>query len=534
MGLGKFLHKATKAVGHAASSVQHTAQQAVHTAEHAAASTAKTVAKTAKNAGSAAAVAAGKGLQHATHAVGKVGVGKFNVANVSKTLTHAHVGNLSIANASEAMKKGIAKVAKIPILGPIIGVTTPIHFINAANNFANGQRIDRAAISVLNNKIKDYKDVAPYAASVVSFVPAVGPGVGASIAAAAALADGKRWDQIAIEAAKGAIPGGNIAKAAFDVAQAAAQGKPIDQVALAAIPVDEKVKQAIGAGLALTKDLAAGKRVDQALLARVNDALNIAGVKGNAATAITSSTQLARDLAAGKPVDKALIARLDDAIKLAGPAVGKALQVGTAIGTAKTIQDKIMKEIGSPQALSALSDMGAAALKGNKVLQQGLNMSKDPMFKKGFAVASGVMSGKNITETQLAGIRNALNAEGKKGFDAATSYFIGKHSVDQKPSARRNPPAKTIKTARGIVKVPPKKATSAQSFAYFATHGLAGAGAQQKEVLVKKIAEASPEMRDGASDAIRAIASDRKLSPANRTFVQNMKAWLTAPEKGRR
>jgi hypothetical protein len=527
MGLGKFLSKATKAVGH----VQKTVTK---TAEHAVTSAAKDGGHAAKNAASGAAVAAGKGLQSATKTVGKVGVGKFNVANASKTLTHAGIGDVSLAGASNALKKGISKVAKIPILGPIVGVVTPIHIINAANNFANGQRVDRAAISVLNNKIKDYKDVAPYAASVVSFVPAVGPGVGASIAAAAALADGKHWDQIAIEAAKGAIPGGNIAKAAFDVATAAAQGKPIDQIALAAIPLDPKVKQAITAGLALTKDLAAGKRVDASLLARVNDALNIAGIKGNAATAITSGAALAKDLASGKPVDKALIARVDDAIKLAGPAVGKALQVGTAIGTAKKLQDGIMKQIGSPDALNALHDMGTSALKDNKVLQQGLKMSSEPMFKKGFAVASGVMSGKKVTEAQLLGIRNALDAEGKKGFDAATSYFIGKHSVNKKPLSKRNPPPKVVKTTRGLMKVPPKKANEAQSFAYFATHGLAGAGAQQKEVLIKKLAEASPEMREGTSDAIRAIAADRKLSPANRTFVQNMKAWLTAPEKGRR
>lgn len=519
MGLGKFLSKATRAVGHVTKTV-------TKTAEHAAVSAAKDVGNAAKNAASGAAVAAGKGLATTTRTIGKVGIGKVNIANATKTLTHAGIGNVSLAGASDALKTGISKVAKVPILGPIVGVVTPIHVVNAANNFANGQRIDRAALSVINDTVKDYKDVAPYAASVVSFVPAVGPGVGASIAAAAALADGKRWDQIAIEAAKGAIPGGNIAKAAFDVATAAAAGKPIDQVALAAIPVDVKVKQAIAAGLALTKDLAAGKRVDQALLNRVNDALNIAGIKGNAATAISSSANLARDLAAGKPVDKALIARLDDAIKMTGPTVAKALQVGTAIGTAKKIQDGIMKQIGTPDALNALGDMGLAALKDNKVLQQGLKVSSNPNFKKGFTIASGVMSGKKATEAQLMGIRNALDAEGKKGFDAATSYFIGKHAVNQKPLSRRNPPPK--------MGVPSKKATPAQSFAYYAMNGLVGAGAQQKEVLAKKIIEGNPEMRNGAADAIRAIAADRKLAPQNRTFIQNMRAWLTAKEHGRR
>lgn len=514
MGLGKFLSKATKAVGKVQKNVSRSIESAAVSA-----------ANTAKNAASDVAVTTSKGLQTATSTVGKVGVGKFTIANATKTLTHAGIGNINLANASDALKTGIHKVAEIPILGPIVGVTTPIHFINAANNFANGQRVDRAALSVLKNKIKDYKDVAPYAASVVSFVPAVGPGVGAGIAAGAALADGKRWDQIAIEAAKGAIPGGNIAKAAFDVAVATSQGKPVDQIALAALPVNDKVKQAIGAGLSLTKDLAAGKRVDQALLNRVNDALNIAGIKGRAADAIGSSAQLAIDLAAGKRVDQALMNRLDDAIKLAGPEVAKALQVGTAIGTAKTIQDKVGKALTSSKALGALAEMGNAALKDNKALQNGLALSKNPMFHKGFTVASGIMSGKKVTESQLDAIRSSLDSEAKKGFDAATAYFIGKHDVSKKSANRRNPPRKP-----GIAN---KKASATQSFAYFATHGLVGAGKQQKEVLVKRMA-ANSAMRNGAADAIRAIAADRNLSPNNRSFWQNVQAWITAKEHGKK
>lgn len=522
MGLGKFLSKATKAVGKVAKSATHTV---THAAED--------VGKTAAHAASGAASGVGKGLQAATGAIGKVGIGKFNIGNITKTITHAGIGPISLAGASDALTKGIAKISAIPVLGSIIGVATPLHFVEAINNVTRGQRIDRAAMGALTSRMKDYKNVAPYAASVIALVPAIGPGIGAGIAAGAALADGKRWDQIAIEAAKGAIPGGNIAKAAFDVAHAAASGKSIDKIALAALPVDDKVKQAIGAGLALTKDIASGKRVDQALLAHVNDALNIAGIKGSAADAIASGAHLAADLAAGKNVQKALMNRVSDAVKLAGPEIAKAMQVGTAIGTAGKIQQNIMKEIGSPHALSALQDLGVSALGKNPILQQGLNMSQEPMFKKGFAVASGVMSGHGVNETQLHGIRSALDAEGKKGFDAATSYFIGKHAVNSKPPSKRNPPAKHVKTTGGkVVKVPSKTASPAQAFGYYATHGLVGAGDQQKEVLVKKMAETSPEMRDGAGDAVRAVAVDRKLSPSNRGFWQNMHAWFTANEHG--
>lgn len=561
MGLGKFLSKAAKSAG---SLPKVVTKQVEHTASHAA----KDAVKAGKGAISKVGEHAGKTIAAGAKTVGKVGIGKFTVANVANTATHVGIGKYNLSNASDELRKGIANVAKIPVLGSIIGVVTPIHLVNAVNNVARGQRVDRAAIQVLENKIRDYKDAAPYAASIVSFVPGIGPGVGAGIAAGAALASGKRWDEIAIEAAKGAIPGGNIAKAVFDASQAAIRGKPLDQIGIAALPIDDKAKAAIAAAIALTKDLAAGKRVDQSLLNRVEDLTAIAGVKGKAAQAISSGARLTKDLASGKRVDQALLARagdaanlagvqgkagqlvnagvktaqglasgqnvqqtlmarVDDALKIAGPDIMKAMQVGTAIGTARKLQDAVMKEISSPKALQALDDMGRGIIKGNPQLAQGLKLSNDPAFQKGFAIASGIMSGKKVDEVQLLGLRNAMPADAKKGFDAATAYFIGKKDVASKPVAKRNPPPKIIKAGGKLVKVPSKPATIEQSFGYFATHGIVGAGAQQKEVLVKELV-ASPQMRDGAGDAIRAIAADRKLSPKNRTFWQNMQAWFTA------
>lgn len=514
MSLGSFLRKASRAIG-----------SAPKTLTNAVSSTAINVATAAKNIGSGAAVALGKGVQGTTKAIGKIGIGKFNVANVSRSLTHAGIGPVSIAGASDAINAGIRQVSSIPILGSIVGVSTGIHVVNAANNFARGQRIDRSAISILKNRIKNYKEVAPYAASVVSFVPGIGPGIGAGIAAGAALVDGKRWDQIAIEAAKGSIPGGNIAKAAFDVATSAAQGKPIDQIALSALPVDTKVKEAIAAGLALTKDLASGKRVDQALLNRVNNALNIAGIRGKGAEIISSSAQLARDLASGKRVEQSLIARLDDAIRIAGPEVARALQVGTAIGTAKRLQDTIIREISSPKALNALASMGLAAIQKNKVLQQGFNMNRNSEFRKGFSIGSGIMLGKKGNTLMLQSIRNTLPVEGKKGFDVALAYFIGKNDVNKKPLELRNPPKRKNRTTG--MPVIPKKAGPAQSFAFFATQGLVGAGKQQKVILVKNMVKNSPSMRNGAHDAILSVARDRQLKIKQRTFWENMARWVT-------
>lgn len=525
MGLGKFFHNATKAAGkvakHGVSDIQHQAEGVANSALHAA-----------KQAGSAALVSASKGLQGATKGIGKVGIGKFNVANLSKTATHAGIGNMNLANASKGLTKAIAKVSHLPVLGPIIGVTTGLPLINAVNNAANGQRIDRAALGALNETVKDYKEIGPYAASVIAFVPGVGPGVGAGINAGLALAEGKRWSDVAMAAAKGSIPGGAIAQGIFEAAQAAARGKPLDQIGLAALPLDDKAKQAIGAAVALTKDLASGKRLDQALLARVNDVTAIAGVPGQAAHLIQSGTNIARDLAAGKNPQQAIMGHLDDALAAAGPTVANALKIGSAIGTARALQDHVMQQIAHPDALNALHELGHDVIAKNPALSTGLaHLSSDPTFHKGAGIASALMHGHKIDESHILGARNALSAEGKKGFDSAMSYFVGKHAAMLDPKKLRAP-TKLIQQAGKVAKLPAKKATEAQNFAYFATHGLAGAGDAQKKVLLQKMSDAHPEMKDGIADAVRSVASDRKANPlpANRGFLDNMKAFFATPE----
>lgn len=513
MGLGKFISNASKAAG-------KTSKVAAHTAEHAAASTVKTAVHTVKQAGSRAAVTAGKTISATAHTVGKVGIGKVTVGNITKAGTHAGIGNANLANASKELSKAIHKVSSIPVLGSIIGATTGLHLVSAVNDIANGQRVDRAAINTLKKKIGDYKAVAPYAASVVSFVPGIGPGVGAGIAAGAALAEGKRWSEVAIEAAKGAIPGGNIAKAVFDATQAAVRGKSIDQIGIAALPIDDKSKAAITAAVALTKDLASGKRVDQALFARVNDALAIAGVKGKTAQLISSGAKLAKGVASGQRLDRALMDRVDDAMKLAGPEILKAVQVGAAIGTARKLQDTVMKAIAAPQAVDALQNLGHAEILKNAVLQKGISMSNSPEFRKGFQAASGLMSGKKIDEAMILGLRNSLPGEARKGFDSATSYFIGKNEVAKKPPGKRNPPPR-----KGVAS---KTATPEQSFAYFATHGVVGAAEGQKTALVQTMADSSPEMREGASDAIRAVAAERAgMTKKEKSWWDKLIAFFT-------
>jgi hypothetical protein len=99
-------------------------------------------------------------------------------------------------------------------------------------NLVKGERVDKALLNNLKAAVKDVKSNAGYAQMVVSVVPGVGTGVAAGIAGAAALAEGKRIDDVLIAATKGALPGGPLAAAAFDTAVGLAKGKRIDKVAL--------------------------------------------------------------------------------------------------------------------------------------------------------------------------------------------------------------------------------------------------------------------------------------------------------------
>jgi hypothetical protein len=110
------------------------------------------------------------------------------------------------------------------------------------------------ALSVIRKVGSAVSSVIPYAQAVVSFIPGVGTGISAALGAAQALADGRPITDIALAAARSAIPGGPIAKMAFDTAQGLLSGKPIDAAALGALREQvpsELGKRAFDTGLAL-------------------------------------------------------------------------------------------------------------------------------------------------------------------------------------------------------------------------------------------------------------------------------------------
>lgn len=295
----------------------------------------------------------------------------------------------AVRSVGKTVAGGVASVGKqldkVPVVGKgLHGVySAGVGPIELTANIASGQRIDHAVVGQLKSQLAAAREVAPYAQTIVAFVPGVGTGVGAAIAAASTLSQGKPITEALIAATRGAIPGGMIAQAAYDVAVAAAEGKGISDVAIAALPIPPQQKEIVRQSMAVVKDIAAGKRVDKILLDRASDNLKFLPKEAQAAA-----------------------------------------QIGIALGQGKNIQTA-MKEAASPANLMKLVEVGKGKIGGDAVLSAGFSHLKDLEAKQGFHVGAG-MSHFKFSPTELNAIRGKLAPKAKEGFDIAMSTHVGK------------------------------------------------------------------------------------------------------------
>jgi hypothetical protein len=201
------------------------------------------------------------------------GIFKKAAKGIAKGVKGAVKGTVKGVNSAG---KAVTKtVSKVPVIGPGLGAVTQLAFapVSLTTSIVSGERIDKAVLGHLKAQVKSVKAVAPYAQSVITLVPGVGTGVGAALSAGLALADGQPINAALVAGVKGALPGGAVARAAFDVSEAVVRGKPIDKVALAAIPLPPDQKKVLEQGLNVARDLAKGKPVDKAVFERAQKLL---------------------------------------------------------------------------------------------------------------------------------------------------------------------------------------------------------------------------------------------------------------------
>lgn len=346
-----------------------------------------------------AARSAGRGLKKAGKGIGKVAKG---------AVKEAGKGIKTVGKAGRTVGRGLGKV---PVVGGglkgVFDLTVNRPF-QIADKVARGQRLDKVALNTLKEQVQAARAVAPYAQTVISLVPAVGPGVSAGLGAGLALASGKPISAALIEGAKTALPGGALAKSAFDVGKAVAEGKRVDKAVLAGLPIDANAKRALEMGLDVTARVVRGENVGDAL-----------------------------------------IKQADTALKIVPASALNGLNVGIALGEAKRLQSIAINTV-RPEALNSLKRGGTNIIKQSPVLASASKVLTSQASRAGYSVGVAVMQHTKPQPFHIAAIRARMNPQQKTGFDMALAARIG---MAKKPAPRGLTPAQQLGyyTTRGVI-----------------------------------------------------------------------------------
>jgi hypothetical protein len=353
------------------------------------------------------------------------------------------------------------EIRKIPVVGSPLAATFDSPFRIAASpaliagQIAHGGRIDKVVLGQLRSQLADFKAAGPWAQSIVSFVPGVGTGISAAIGAGLALANGQPISQAMIAAARGAIPGGALATAAFDVAQqgvavAAHHGKVTwDVIAKAAgsagadlAELPDAAKQALIATLTTVGGLTQGEKPDMA-------------IADGAAIAASSALP---------------------------PPAAKALQISLAIAHAKELQSAQKKAVEHPSTQNRLMAIGQQIQVSDPTVKAARDQLQNG--KRGFDIGIGMMAQASSTN-DIVTIRNSLSPIDKQGFDVALSLHIGR-------VANPEPQGMGPKGLAG----------------YYTTMGMQGAELASKQSAMAALT-AHPVVTVGAKTAVDSIESAR-------------------------
>jgi outer membrane protein OmpA-like peptidoglycan-associated protein len=204
-----------------------------------------------------------KGIGRGVNTIGKV----VPLSTLTSALAHTPMGF--------AVRAGLGAVSAAAsgrniFQGAVRSMTTtPLtrFAVDTAAGVARGENILKAAKKAGQAGIGDVRESLRFAAMVAPFVPGIGTGAAAALAAGNALASGERISDALIAAARNAVPGGALAQTAFDMAANLAKGKKLSEAVLDAarsrLPGGPAAKAAFDSALALAK----GKSVQDSLIA---------------------------------------------------------------------------------------------------------------------------------------------------------------------------------------------------------------------------------------------------------------------------
>jgi hypothetical protein len=380
-----------------------------------------------------------------------------------------------IGSATKAVEKETGKIGaaieKIPIAGPLFMAVTDLASSAFIDTFtviqaaATGKNIVKAVEKRLKQELNDVKEIGPYAQMVIAMIPGIGPIVSGAISAGLALAEGQSITNVLEAAAAGALPGGAIAKAAFDMGKNVIENKGLKNFAAlggdllagvsaaTGVPIPPAAQAAIMSGLGVAQDLAQGKKIATAIEDQANTAI----------TAALGGLHLPAAATAG---------------------IKAGLMTGVSMAQGKSLQSAIGQQITSPSFVMAIGGAGADAIGASGVLQaaKGLVPSGG---SSGFNIGIGCMKHAMGPHT-FTTMRAHLSPADQKGFDMAVSMHIGR----------------VTQVAQGSPK---------QQAGKFLMHGMSGANPDQKVMMLNAV-KSDPEVMKGAMEASQEIIKNQNPS----------------------
>jgi hypothetical protein len=279
----------------------------------------------------------------------------------------------------------IAKVTKnIPVLNTITGAADSLGSMpfKVTQQILEGGNISKVALGNFKQALSNVKALGPYVQTVISFVPGIGTGVSAAIGAGLALAEGQSITDAMMAGVKGALPGGPAAQMAFNVAKAAIERKPLDQIAIASLPISDQQKKLLAQGMSAVKDIASGKNVAKSIV--------------------------------------------DNAVKSLPPDYAKAVQIGMAMGHAKSLQDALKTGAAGAASIggAALAKSGAKNMNLFTKAASNLGVTKAGI-EKAVGAAQAIKNGSPVLKSSLAKAVSSYvaNSPGHVGFKTAVAVL---------------------------------------------------------------------------------------------------------------
>lgn len=286
--------------------------------------------------------------------------------------------------------KGLTDLAGgIPLIGPalhgvLIIASGPFTF---TQQVAHGANVSQALISDLRDKLQGVKEVAPYAQTVISFVPGIGQGVNAAIGAGLALAQGQPIDKALIAGVRAAIPGGPAAKAAFDLTVAAASG-------------------------------------DNMITAAGNVAIGNLGLPPEATQAAAQAFNVVYRAAKGENIPLAVLDQARNYLPN-DPNVRKAFDIGLAVAQGKRLQDVAVSELVNlaPQQIAKIKSVVPELVQDSPALGIVRNVIANPTVKSGYELGMSLAYHTGANDRAIDAVRSKLSPDERRGFDTGVSSF---------------------------------------------------------------------------------------------------------------